>query len=611
MNIKKDQDILPTLSESNSIFALDIGTRSVVGILGMTYNENFHVIDYEQRFHPERAMRDGQIEDIELVSNVVKDLKLEIEARNHIKITSVSIAAAGRTLKTNQVSYEQELDSSQEITSSLLQNIEYCAVGAAQEKFYKETDGEDVSLFYCVGYSIISHALDGYIISTPIGHKCKKITVTLIAAFLPQNIVQSLYAVTQANNLTVDNLTLEPIAAINVIVPKDIRLLNIALVDIGAGTSDIAISKNGSIIAYDMVTIAGDEVTEAIMQAYLTDFQTAENIKIHLSKKDNVISYTNIFGITCSVPKSKVMEILQPTLEALSETISNRIVEINCSVPLAVFLTGDGSQIPDLCSLIAKHLDMPPEHVSIGGRQGFKKIKVFTDNLLTPEFITPIGIGAMTSFYKGCDFFSITINGKKMMLLNYGESKVMDALLLSSIKPHALIGISPRPLIYYINGEKFTLRGGISTPGVLYVNGKPSSIDTKIYSGDDITVTMASNESGPTITIKELQDNYAPIKLTIDDFETEFAVQFFKDDVLLDDTYVVQSMDRLQKVIPITISDVFKTLHFNPSEKMFLLNGNAVSPDETITNGDVVKTYEKIDLECSAASIKSNYKKVL
>jgi len=336
-----NQDILSTLSENNSIFALDIGTRSVVGILGVTYNENFHVIDYEQRFHPERAMRDGQIEDIELVSNVVKNVKSEIEARNHIKITSVSIAAAGRTLKTNQISYEQELDSSQEITSSLLQSIEYCAVGAAQEKFYKESDVEDVSLFYCVGYSIISHELDGYVISTPIGHKCKKITITLIAAFLPQNIVQSLYAVTQANNLTVDNLTLEPIAAINFIVPKDIRLLNIALVDIGAGTSDIAISKNGSIIAYDMVTIgsmqfSGSAACPGIPCTLIsTSFVFAFRQPFFIS-----ILPVSKYGITCSPTIASTFGFsIQPsaTISSPPPTVSSAGSKKNLTFPISSF----------------------------------------------------------------------------------------------------------------------------------------------------------------------------------------------------------------------------------------------------------------------------------
>ena len=77
-------------------------------------------------------------------------------------------------------------------------------------------------------------------------------------------------------------LTLEPIAAINVLIPPSMRRLNVALVDIGAGTSDIAITDSGTVIAYGMVPIAGDEVTEAISDQYLLDFPMAEKAKREL-----------------------------------------------------------------------------------------------------------------------------------------------------------------------------------------------------------------------------------------------------------------------------------------------------------------------------------------
>src|SRR3712207_9562521 len=79
-------------------------------------------------------------------------------------------------------------------------------------------------------------------------------------------------------------------------VPKKLRLLNIALVDVGAGTSDIAISSNDSISAYGMVPMAGDEVTEAIVQNFLVDFNTAEKIKIATSKGEN-IEFVDVLGI--------------------------------------------------------------------------------------------------------------------------------------------------------------------------------------------------------------------------------------------------------------------------------------------------------------------------
>src|SRR5690606_22252797 len=97
-----------------------------------------------------------------------------------------------------------------------------------------------------------------------------------IATFLPEMVVESLYTVMERAGIEVTYLTLEPIAALNVAIPSELRLLNLALADIGAGTSDIAVTKSGTVIAYDMVPIAGDEVTEAIAHNFLVDFNTAE-----------------------------------------------------------------------------------------------------------------------------------------------------------------------------------------------------------------------------------------------------------------------------------------------------------------------------------------------
>ena len=65
--------------------------------------------------------------------------------------------------------------------------------------------------------------------------------------------MDGLYAAVEKAGLYVANLTLEPIAAMNVAIPEKFRLLNIALVDVGAGTSDISITNDGSIIAYGMI----------------------------------------------------------------------------------------------------------------------------------------------------------------------------------------------------------------------------------------------------------------------------------------------------------------------------------------------------------------------
>ncbi len=110
----------------------------------------------------------------------------------------------------------------------------------------------------------------------------------LIATFLPSEVVESLYTTMNKIGLEVASLTLEPIAAINAAIPENIRLLNLVLVDIGAGTSDIAACTGGSVTGYTMATMAGDEITETIMKQYLVDFSTAEAIKVQLEEKEEV-----------------------------------------------------------------------------------------------------------------------------------------------------------------------------------------------------------------------------------------------------------------------------------------------------------------------------------
>ena len=185
--------------------------------------------------------------------------------------------------------------------------MELKAIKEAEESIEKEVSGQ----LYCVGYSVINYYLNGYIISNLLGHKGENISVEIIATFLPKSVVDSLYSVMDKCGLRVSSLTLEPIAAIEAVVPQKLRLLNIALVDIGAGTSDIAISDNQSIVAYGMVPMAGDEVTEVIAKECLVDFNTAEIIKRQINTEEE-IKFIDILGFECSRSSAKLKEVIRP-----------------------------------------------------------------------------------------------------------------------------------------------------------------------------------------------------------------------------------------------------------------------------------------------------------
>ena len=130
--------------------------------------------------------------------------------------------------------------------------------------------------------------------------------------------------------LVVSNLTLEPIAAINVAIPEKLRLLNLALVDIGAGTSDIAITKDGTVIGYGMIPIAGDEITEQIVHKYLVDFNTAEEIKYKIGKESE-ITFTDIIGVSHTVSSEELYEVVKGPVSRLAEEISAKVCEVNAN----------------------------------------------------------------------------------------------------------------------------------------------------------------------------------------------------------------------------------------------------------------------------------------
>ena len=88
-------------SESSSpIFALDIGTRTIVGILAYPEEDHLKITACEIFEHQERSMLDGQIHDVLKVANIIKKIKQQIELQTGIVLTHASVAAAGRSLKT-------------------------------------------------------------------------------------------------------------------------------------------------------------------------------------------------------------------------------------------------------------------------------------------------------------------------------------------------------------------------------------------------------------------------------------------------------------------------------------------------------------------------------
>lgn len=496
----------PRPQEEGLVFALDIGTRTVIGVVGERLEGNgFRVLDYELMEHPGRAMMDGQVEDIAQVGRLAAEVKRRLEGRLGVSLRRVCLAAAGRMLRTVRVRAGRELPAPHTVADrDMVVGLEGEAIEMAQEQA-REAEGQArQDNYYCVGYSIVEYRMDGQPVSQLIGHTCSEISVELIAAFLPYSVVEGLYAAVDMCGLEVTSLTLEPIAAINVLIPRELRLLNLALVDIGAGTSDIAICRDGRVTSYDMATIAGDELTEAVIQQFLVDFATAEHLKRSLVQGGEALAYENILGAARTVQAESLLEAMQEAVSQLAQTVAEKILACNGGPPAAVFLIGGGSQVPGLGKALAACLGVPADNVAVGPRRSLKGVDASAFPALTgPEFVTPLGI-AVTAITQECfHFFGVSVNGRRLKLLNTSHMRLMDVLLMAGYRAGQIIARSGRSLAFTLNGGQKILRGGLPEHAAVTINGAPASIDADVRPGDVILITPAREGAPATATVAD------------------------------------------------------------------------------------------------------------
>ncbi|WP_427338785.1 cell division protein FtsA [Caloranaerobacter sp. DY30410] len=576
---------ISNIDKERLIFSLDIGTRTVIGLVGIYDDEGiFKIIASEIREHEERSMYDGQIHDINGVAKIVKEVKQSLENKVGKKLDKVAIAAAGRALKTYRVRVDRNTEIGTEIDKTMIESLEMEAVQKAQELLESNKSMEE-SKYYCVGYTVVNYYLDDNFIENLEGHRGNKIGVDLLATFLPHVVVDSLYTVMNRVNLEVINITLEPIAAINVAIKKNLRLLNLALVDIGAGTSDIAITKDGTIVAYAMASIAGDEITEQIAKTYLLDYDTAEKLKVSLNRETKH-KFTDIVGIEHELTSEEILDSIIESIENLAKEIAKRILEYNDKPPSAVFLIGGGSNIPRLPDLLANFLGLPKERVVIRDTSSIENVEGIPEELNGPHAITPIGIAitAIQSKYK--DFLEIIVNGKKVKLLNSKKIKVSDVLVLIGYNPRNLIPKRGDDFKCFINGKEKIIKGEIGEPAKIFVNRRPANLEHKLDSGDEIIIEAATKGK------KAMPRLYDLVNINKCVFLNGEKINLIKKVVVngrrVDDNIIINENDEIVYDEIKTLFELLMERNISIEENEIFINGNKISSDCELKNNDEI-----------------------
>jgi len=486
------------------VFALDIGTRKIVGLVMEKDGDKYKVIGSEMREHQTRAMMDGQIHDVEAVSNTIKDIKLALEEKLNLTLESAAVAAAGRSLQTASGMAQKKRSSYSEITRQEVIALELEAVQAAQNQLLdRENPDSDTSQYFCAGYSVVSYRLENQILGNLVGQMGTEIAAEVVATFLPRVVVDSLFSSLKHAGLNVQSLTLEPIAAISVAIPPNMRMLNLALVDIGAGTSDIALVKNGNVYAYAMVPLGGDELTEKLASYYLLDFLSAEKLKRQLQNEE-IIEIDDILGNHLSLKAAEASEVLDPTTRDIALAIAENILSLNQKAPDAVLCVGGGSLTVNLMSLLASSIGLPPNRVGIRTPDSFSNITVDPDYLKGPQGVTPLGIAYHSLTTPLVPFIRVKVNDRDTLIWNLGEITVASALLSSGISLSNIYGKPGLGKTLELNGTVKVFKGKLGTPPQIKVNNEEAFLDTPIKDGDHIVYRRGTDGVDARIYIKDL-----------------------------------------------------------------------------------------------------------
>ncbi len=568
---KRNNSVHKRNTGADKIFALDIGTRSVIGIVAEKKGDDICILDTARCEHKTRSMLDGQIHDVPKVAEVIDTVKTQLE-KGGAKLKNVSVAAAGRALYTMTAEAEMKVNSV--ITEAEQQQLDFLAVHNAQGKLAASHLLKDTSLYYCVGYSTVYYTLDGEKIKNLIGQRGKKATAQVIATFLPRQVVDSMRSALELTNLSIHGLTLEPIAAISVLIPSTMRHLNLVLVDIGAGTSDIAITRDGTIIAYGMVPMAGDEITEALSKKYLLDFNVAEKLKRQLNEAGTEpLTFSDILGMPYNLTREELVHGIEENIRILAAAIASEILKLNDEAPQAVMLVGGGALTPHLAQEVAQKLHIAENRVAVRVPGEIEHVVNIPENLRTPDAVTPLGILRTSSDHK-LQFITVYVNDHDYSFFNFKEFSVTDALLNAGINPRKYNGKPGMGITVNINGETKLFSGTLGTLAKLYLDGKEAKLTDRIKDGSHITIERGEDGMAPSVCLCDIVVQKPSFQVLINGEETEVSCGVLVNGNSVAKDYVVQDQDKITYREQNDLAEVLHSAGYSTEEKIYHYNIN-------------------------------------
>jgi cell division protein FtsA len=370
--------------KDNHIVGLDIGTSKIVAIVGVEGEDgNIEVIGIGR--HPSRGLKKGVVVNIESTVQSIQRAVEEATLMAGCEITSVYAGIAGSHIKGIN-SHGIVAIRDKEVTSSDVERV----IDAARAVPIPA----DQKILHILPQEFIIDNQDS--IREPIGMSGvrleAKVHLVIGAVSAAQNIINCV----QRCGLDVEDVVLEQLASSYAVLTDDEKELGVCLVDIGAGTTDIAIFTGGSIQHTAVIPIAGDQVTNDIAVALRTPTQHAEKIKTEYARAltqlagDEVMIEVPSIGDrhTRSLSQLTLAAVVEPRYEELLTLVQNELHRsgFDSMIGAGIVITGGSSLVEGVVELAEEIFHKP---VRLGVPQN---IKGLAEDVRSPSCSTGTGL---------------------------------------------------------------------------------------------------------------------------------------------------------------------------------------------------------------------------
>lgn len=367
------------------LVALDIGTSKVTALIGEHKEEGLlQVVGHGM--HSTKGLKKGVVVNIE---STVESIRRAVEAAELMadcRIRAVHVGITGSHIRSfnsvGVVPIRHKEVSSRDI-DAVIEAASAMAIPADQQ------------ILHVLPQEFVVDGQEG--IHDPVGMSAVRLEAKVHMVTGSLSASQNLYKCVERCGLAVEQVVLQQLASGDAVLSDDERELGVCLVDIGAGTSDIAVYKHGSIRHTAVLPIAGDQVTNDIAVAFRTPTQLAEQIKREFGcampemvTEDDAIEVQSVGEVLPRrVSRRMLAEVIEPRLAELFRYIRKELhrVEAYELVAGGLIITGGVAQMPGISELAEEVLEVP---VRVGlPRHGVQASDEIIDN---PAYAAGIGL---------------------------------------------------------------------------------------------------------------------------------------------------------------------------------------------------------------------------